>query len=113
VPINPYDPDLYEEDGFSWRLSKADQNLRKHKISFDEAKLIFSDIMIVDLGEDRRGNYGEQRFNSIGRTRGNTKMHVTYTYENEDRIHIISARPLQPHEERAWTANNPLINPPV
>jgi len=107
------DSDLDEEEGFTWRLSKAAKNLAKHGVAFDEAKLIFSDFMIVDFGEDRRGDYLEQRFNSMGRTRGETKVHVTYTYTDDDRIHIISARPLSPHEKRIWIANNPPSNPPV
>jgi hypothetical protein len=32
-----------EEIGFSWDAKKAEQNLKKHKVSFDEASTVFYD----------------------------------------------------------------------
>ncbi len=48
-----------EDDDFEWDDDKAATNLSEHKVSFEEARLVFSDIHAVELGEDRRG-YDEQ-----------------------------------------------------
>jgi uncharacterized DUF497 family protein len=92
------------DDKFSWDDEKAALNLRKHGVSFDEARLVFTDIMQAELGEDRRG-YDEQRFNTIGRS-GDRLLFVTYT-ERGDLTHIISARPVERHERAYWIRNNP------
>jgi uncharacterized DUF497 family protein len=86
-------------------VEKAAANLRKHGISFALARLVFSDVMIIELGEDRRG-YDEQRFNVIGRA-GDKLLFVTHRYTIDDRIHIISARQAEKHEIAFWLRNNP------
>jgi uncharacterized DUF497 family protein len=94
-----------EDDEWSWDDAKAADNIKNHDgVSFDDAKLVFSDRLAVELGEDRRG-YDEQRFNIIGRS-GDRLLFVTYT-ERGDRIHIISARPVERHERAHWLRSNP------
>jgi uncharacterized protein len=89
---------------FEWDDDKAARNLTSHEVSFEEARLVFSDIHAVEMGEDRRG-YEEQRFNILGRS-GYHLLFVTYT-ERGDRIRIISARPVERAERNYWIKQNP------
>jgi uncharacterized DUF497 family protein len=97
--------DRFEDDEFSWSRRKAALNAMAHGVTFDEAKLVFSDYLLVELGEDRRANYGEQRFNVIGRS-GARLLFVTHTMRGE-LVHIISARVAEKHERRLWNRENP------
>jgi len=96
------------DDEFAWDDDKAAINLAAHKVSFDEARLVFRDPLPLDLGEDRRG-YGEQRYNIIGRS-GDKLLFVTYSddSENLELTRIISARLAEPNERKAWRRNLPL-----
>ncbi len=93
-----------EDDGFEWDDTKAAANLADHKVSFEEARLVFRDIHAVELGEDRRG-YDEQRFNIIGRS-STRLLFVTYTDRGE-RVRIISARPAERAEQSYYVRENP------
>lgn len=98
-------PDLYEDGEFCWLRHKEASNIAKHDgISFDVAKLVFSDLCLVDLGEDRRADYGEQRFNVLGRS-GDRMLFVTHSIRG-DRTHIISARPVEANERRCFNREN-------
>jgi len=97
--------DLYEDGEFSWFRHKAESNARKHDgVTFEQARLVFSDYLLVELGEDRRADYGEQRFNVIGRA-GSKLLFVTHSIR-DGVTHIISARPVEKHERRRWNREN-------
>jgi uncharacterized DUF497 family protein len=98
-------PDLYEDREFSWYRHKEAINIAKHEgITFAMAKLVFSDVCLVELGEDRRADYGEHRFNVIGRS-GDKMLFVTHSVRG-DLTHIISARAVEPHERRRFNREN-------
>lgn len=76
--------------GFDWDTHKADSNLKKHAISFEEAETVFLDplsIMAPDMGH----SIGESRMIGIGLSSNGQVLVVSYT-ERESRIRIISAR---------------------
>jgi uncharacterized DUF497 family protein len=50
---------------FEWDRNKAKSNLRKHKISFDEAKTVFEDEFLITFPDDFNP-IEENRFISIG-----------------------------------------------
>jgi uncharacterized DUF497 family protein len=86
-------------DEFEWDDAKARANLRKHRISFRAASLVFDDPLVVieqDLSED----YGEDRFVAVGRADG-LLVAVAYT-ERSDCIRIISARKANANERRTY-----------
>ena len=92
------------EDGtFQWDDSKAAQNVAKHGVSFDVAKLIFKDPFAVEQIDDRE-DYSEERFTVIGMV-DNRLMFVAYTMRNE-LIRIISARAAEPFEKREYHEQN-------
>jgi len=53
-----------QDDEFEWDDGKAATNLRDHKITFEQARLVFNDAFAVER-EDRREAYGETRYNLI------------------------------------------------
>jgi uncharacterized DUF497 family protein len=98
-------PDLYEDEEFSWYRHKEALNISRHNgITFDVAKLVFSDLALVELGEDRRAIYNEQRYNVIGRS-GTLLLFVTHSIRGA-LTHIISARLAEPYERRRFNREN-------
>jgi len=74
---------------FEWDQNKNEQNIKKHQIDFENAKLIFSDSNRI-IYQDLRNDYGEERFKTIGIVY-NIYISVIYTIRNPF-IRIISAR---------------------
>ncbi len=92
-----------QNDGFSWRDDKAAENLVKHGVAFDRAMQAVRDPFAIEKIDDRE-NYGEERVNLIGMSEG-VLLHVTYT-ERDERIHIISARRAEKHEQDNYYREN-------
>ncbi|HEY7549565.1 MAG TPA: BrnT family toxin [Hyphomicrobiaceae bacterium] len=89
-----------DSDKFEWDDTKAQANLRKHRISFRAASRVFDDPLVIieqDLSED----YGEDRFVAVGRVDG-LLVAVAYT-ERGDCIRIISARKANANERRTYS----------
>lgn len=75
---------------FEWDEAKNQANIRKHGISFEMAKRIFDRPVLTS--PDRRRNYGEDRYVSIGQSGHAVLIVVTHT-RRDGRIRLISARP--------------------
>ena len=74
---------------FEWDDEKARSNLRKHGVSFEDARHVFADVFSIEW-LDSRTNYGEDRTIIVGMAQG---RHLTVVYtERDDRIRIVSAR---------------------
>ena len=80
-------------------MAKAAANLARHGVSFEAARLAFSDAFAV-AREDPRQVYGEDRFILLGMA-NNLLLHVAYTMRHE-RFRIISARLAEPRERRRY-----------
>ena len=74
---------------FEWDAEKAEQNFKKHKVSFDEAKTVFDDPLFV-IFTDPDHSYEEQRFIIMGESDQNRLLVVSYTERPPTRL--ISAR---------------------
>ncbi len=87
---------------FSWDDNKAQKNLAKHKISFEEAKTVFGDknarlVFDPDHSED------EERFLLLGLSYKLKILTVIHCYkDNENNIRIISARKSTKKEEKQY-----------
>ena len=46
---------------FEWHKKKAAQNLRKHNVSFDEAKTVFDDEMFISVVDEEHSD-DEERY---------------------------------------------------
>lgn len=94
----------YMQDGqFEWDDEKAARNLASHGVSFEAARLAFDDAFAV-IREDRRQDYGEDRFILLGMVQEHLLV-VSYTMRGE-RVRIISARLAEPRERRRYHEEN-------
>jgi uncharacterized protein len=90
---------------FEWHPFKAESNRRKHGVTFEEAKTIFSDLLRIEAPDDWHSD-DEQRFLGIGRTNRDRIVSVYYTFRS-NKIRIISARCSERWERDAYeTAND-------
>lgn len=91
---------------FEWDPQKADLNLRKHKVSFELATLVFSDNYVLSK-QDRFEN-GEYRWQTIGMLNHQVVLLVAHTVSIEQQteiIRIISARKATSQERKLYEQN--------
>ena len=85
---------------FEWAEDKAEANLQKHGISFEEAITVFGDALAVTIHNGQHSAQ-ENRFIDIGRSIGGRLLVVVYTERGEP-IRIISCRRATPAERRQY-----------
>lgn len=83
-----------------WDPIKADINLQKHGVSFEEAATVIQAAMTVTVEDD--ASEGEQRFVTIGVSVKLRVLMVVHTYRDEDEIRIISARKATKREQEIY-----------
>lgn len=83
-----------------WDSKKAASNLRKHRISFEEAKSVFVDSL-ASTWRDEEHSLEEQRFLTIGSSSDGRVLVVGYA-ERGDRLRIFSARLATKHESKNY-----------
>lgn len=77
---------------FDWDPVKAEENLRKHGVSFEEARTVFYDDFAVELYDDEHSDW-EDRFLLLGLSAQLRLLLVCHCYrESESVIRPISAR---------------------
>jgi uncharacterized DUF497 family protein len=85
-----YDPD------------KRVSNLKKHGLDFDEAREVIEGVQTVTF-EDKRFDYGEVRFLTLGLLQG--VVVIIATAETENTIRIISMRKADKNEQKIYYEN--------
>ncbi len=85
---------------YDWDPEKAKSNLRRHRVSFEEAVGVFDDPNSLDKFDDAH-SANERRFNLIGEAKGRL-LFIVYTEEAADLIRIISARKATSYEKRQY-----------
>ena len=75
---------------FEWHRAKAEQNLRTHGISFDEAVTVFYDPLSASF-DDEEHSAGEARLITVGYSARGRLLVVAHT-ERGASLRIISAR---------------------
>lgn len=88
---------------FEWDTDKAESNLRKHGIRFEEAALVFDDPLAVSTQDKIEG--GERRWKTIGMIHGYLIVLVAHTVWFDDKseiVRIISARPADKTERKNY-----------
>ena len=88
------------KSNFEWDPGKAEKNIRKHDVSFDEASSVFDDPLFITLLDEEHSK-DEERYITIGISDKNQLLLVAHT-ERENRIRIISARKATKHEEKFY-----------
>ena len=87
---------------FTWDEEKNRSNLRKHKVSFETAALVFDDPMHLSVQD--RVTDGERCWQTIGIVGGIAILLVAHTIEGEgdEIIRIISARKATVQERKRY-----------
>jgi uncharacterized DUF497 family protein len=89
---------------FEWDETKAASNLKKHGVSFEDAKTVFDNPLAL-IFDDEAHSIDEQREIIIGHSQSNQLLLVCFT-ERPNAIRIISAR-LATRREREDYEQNP------
>jgi hypothetical protein len=75
---------------FEWDEAKSASNLKKHKVSFEEASSVFADDLALS-GRDPDHSIEEHRHITFGMSNKNRLLVVAHT-DRGSKIRIISAR---------------------
>ncbi len=85
---------------FEWDREKAEANVSKHGISFEEALSAFADLLSVTIS-DPDHSQAEQRYLLLGLSHQGRLLVVSHT-ERSEAIRIISARRASRREKRMY-----------
>lgn len=89
---------------FVWDKNKSLSNVKKHKISFEEAQKVFNDPFHLSI-EDPDHSEIEERWITIGTVISSGVVLVVHTYvikRNQESIRIISAKKATARERRQY-----------
>jgi uncharacterized protein len=93
---------------FEWDAKKATINLKKHGVSFEEAKTLFNDPFLLTYPDTEHSDI-EERFISIGYSTRNRTLLVVHADREEGEefviIRIISCRQVTATERRLYEEN--------
>ena len=87
-------------DGFEWHYDKAQRNIQKHGISFEEAASVFQDESALLIADPDHSHH-EDRFILLGMSE-QTRILVVVHCERGNHIRIISARRATPKERKQY-----------
>ena len=94
---------------FEWDPRKAAENLRKHRVSFEEACTIFGDPSILTIHDDEHSDL-EDRWASMGASATSRILVVIHTWpepdedgDEEELVRLISARRADKRERAVYT----------
>ncbi len=85
---------------FEWDARKAENNLRKHGVSFDEAASVFLDRLALS-GPDPEHSAGESRHVTFEISRLGRPLAVSHTYR-PSAIRIITSRRMTRGERKLY-----------
>ena len=85
------------ELAFDWDKAKANQNLRRHGVSFEEASTVFEDPLSITIPDPMHSLPGEERYITIGQSYLRRLVVVIHT-ERGGTIRVISARQASRYE---------------
>lgn len=88
---------------YDWDDAKAALNLRKHGVSFDEARSVFEDALAMVM-PDAAHSVGEARLLLIGMSRLGRILVVSHV-ERGELIRIISAREAMREERKNYESS--------
>ena len=88
---------------FEWDQNKNYENIKKHKVPFEEAKTVFFDES-ARLVSDPEHSINEERYIILGISSKLKILVVVHTYkQNDELIRIISARKATKSESKYYS----------
>lgn len=85
---------------FDWDAKKAASNLRKHRVSFEEAASAFGDVLAT-VYEDPDHSVRERRYLVIGTSEQGRLLHIAFA-DRGRQIRIITARKVTKRERELY-----------
>lgn len=101
-PLQMYHDVVQSDMRFEWGSEKEATNIKKHRVSFDDAKEALNCGMVVVLKETHQS--GEERFVYIGLSKKLNVLVVVIAYPDENVTRIISARKANKKERKFYEA---------
>lgn len=89
---------------FQWNPAKAALNVRKHGVSFEEARLVFDDACAM-VSYDAEHSDREDRFLVLGLSGKLRLLVAAYSEPGENVVRIIMARKATAAEETEYEEN--------
>jgi hypothetical protein len=86
---------------FEWDEAKNKENLRRHDVRFETAKLVFDDPFAITVRADS-DEFEEERWITVGSTGRHLLFHVVSTWRDESTIRLISARTATTRERKGY-----------
>ena len=91
---------MSERMEFEWDSEKAKTNLRKHRISFEEATTVFEDRLAA-IYQDPDHSVKEQRYLTVGAS-SDRRLLILALAARGERIRIINARKVTKRERELY-----------
>jgi uncharacterized DUF497 family protein len=85
---------------FIWDEDKAQSDLSKHGVSFEEAATVFADFLSATIPDPLHSDE-EERFIIVGMS-ARQRLLVVVHAEQDDTIRLISARPATTRERKQY-----------
>jgi uncharacterized DUF497 family protein len=85
---------------FEWDPAKSVTNLRKHKVTFQEASTVFEDLYGITVPDPDHSD-DEDRYLIVGQS-GRGRLLIVSFAERAGRLRIISARMLTQRERKQY-----------
>ena len=85
---------------FEWNRQKAEINIQKHGVAFDEASTVFGDTLSITF-PDSDHSIQEERYLIVGLSNKNRILVISHVYRSET-IRIISARQSTKREQKFY-----------
>jgi len=95
---------------FEWDTKKEKSNIEKHKVSFEQAVYVFSDVYSLSLFDEEHSK-DEDRWILLGKSLNEVILVVVHTFRDKDGIEIvriISARNATKKEQKIYNERCPL-----
>ncbi len=81
---------------FEWDSKKANTNMKKHKVSFEDAATVFKDSNALTIYDGKHSSDQEDRFITLGLAFSGRLLIVVHTfYELNQNICIVSRKPIK------------------
>lgn len=89
---------------FEWDKRKAETNIKKHGVNFEEASTVFGDPL-ANVFDDEEHSQDEDREIIVGHSTVQRLLMVFFTERGRDLVRIFSARKVTNRERKKYEEN--------
>jgi len=95
---------------FEWDVNKEQINIKKHKVTFEQASYVFSDPFSLSM-YDPDHSENEDRYILIGKSQNEVILTVVHTFRDSNGfeiVRVISARKATKKESKTYQKRCPI-----